>query len=77
MGKSSILRGIAEMFVKRKREYANLIGLLDHFSNVQNLIKIPPSCSFAGQGSGKFCRKKTQNISSQQYPWDAEKLLAK
>ena len=46
--KSSIVRDTAEIFVERKEESSNLKGLLDHFSNLKNLIKIPPLCNYAG-----------------------------
>ena len=39
-----------ENFVERKGASSNLKGLFDDFSNQQNLMKITPLCSFAGQG---------------------------
>ena len=58
MKKSSIVRDTAEIFVERKEESSNLKGLLDHFSNLKNLIKIPPLCNCAAQAAEIFVERR-------------------
>ena len=59
MEKSSIVRDTtAKNFVERKEESSNLKGLLGHFSNLKNLIKIPPLCNCAAQAAEIFVERR-------------------